>query len=80
MSSLVIDSYPIAVESDPLILRDFDYLYQFYLNFFYILYLLVIIIIAIIECRRSYTFIYKLNFLLYLGMLTLFSVFFFIFL
>ncbi len=77
LGSLVVDSYPVAFQATVVGgAADFDCLYQFYLNFFYILYILVIIILLVVECRKSYTFIYKVNFVLYFVIFVFFSVIF----
>ena len=54
----------------------YQWWYSFYLNFFFVLYVLTISVLIVLECRRTYSFHYKLTFCIYLLVFTFFLVIF----
>lgn len=64
-SNLVIDQFPLYFSSQENFIKENEYLYNFYINFFYSLYIIVIFILILIECRKSYTWQKKMHFIVY---------------
>lgn len=62
-SNLVLDQFPIILESNNLQMWYSNLFYKSYYELFYSLYMLIIIILILISWRYEYTFQYKLNFL-----------------
>jgi NADH-quinone oxidoreductase subunit L len=64
-SDLILDHFPITFESNSYIFFNSNSFYKNYYELFYSLYLIVFMVISLVTHRVEYTFIFKLNFLLF---------------
>ena len=74
-SVLSLDHFPLFFVESGSASKSLEQTYLFYLNYFYTLYILTISIICVVECRRSYTWVRKLYFLVFLVLFTFILVF-----
>ncbi len=73
-SDFILDHLPISLNINSQLLTDSNLLSKAYYEFFYILYILVIVIIVSVTWRQEYSFLYKLNFMINLLLVIVFSI------
>lgn len=75
-SDFVIDALPISLNISSQVLINSNLFYKSYFELFYSLYVLVVFILMVVTWRNEYTYLFKLNFLTTLTLVTIFSVLF----
>jgi hypothetical protein len=72
-SELTLDHLPLLFDVDSQLLVNSNTLSKSYYELFYMLYILVICVIAVVGWRVEYSFIFKLNFMVNLTLVIIFS-------
>ena len=74
-SDLILNSFPLTIESNSFIFFDINIFYKNYYELFYSLYIIVVFVILLINFRVEFSYIYKLNFYVFLILSSFFFVF-----
>jgi hypothetical protein len=70
-----LNSFPLTIESNSFIFFDINIFYKNYYELFYSLYIIVVFVILLINFRVEFSYIYKLNFYVFLILSSFFFVF-----
>lgn len=75
-SELTVDQFPILIDCNQNISFCVNSLYKNYYELFYSMYFLIIVVIAFVGWRQEFTFLFKLNFYLFLLITSIFTIIF----